>query len=725
MKKFALTTAISLAIACHANAANGGVQDFLDSVRNFESGINPYLADFYAQNLNNPVYTYAKVTAPGRLVRDCATGSMVSEPTTINEFFTKLGIDDIYNPATPNDAQMFKQMQYNSMNAWGFVGYQLGEAVLIDSGYYSPNVVTIDGVEYDSFYMFVDDSTWIGCKTEALAEIPGSGGNKVYVTDINKWQGTFTGRNGVNSFADLVKPEKQELVMRDAMRFNYSVISGLLEDANMTWTQALAKTWPGYDDDNNPITIQATMSGILAAAHLRGAWGVGALLTKDQITCDELGTCITKYVYKFGGYNTIFDTPADDTIEGSSYNETMSAGWGNDIVITGGGVDIIELNEQANAVTTIQDFTVGEDRIILRDWANSSPLANLTVTDTTNGAQLQFASQNVVINGVTASQISADTEAVIVNSNVYAIAWSGKQTVNNFDPAVDKVKGTAGIGFKHLKAYETDNALVIGVQAADGGIYSSITLTGLTLADLSAEMFTNVTGGFDRLGYIVPLSSQNWGWNKVLTINNFSVEKTVISMPLFNYSFSQLELTQDGNNAILSLVDATSGGDNKQLILLNTNVSELSATNFEFVNGNYSDITIDIPVFYPITATVNGSGGSISPTPDSNNVINAKGGSDYTVNFNADAGFKVASITVDGQTVATASSYTFPGLNAAHTLSVTFEPGVSCPAQWDAASVYTGGMQATYNGKIYQARWWSQNNNPESGAPWDYVEDCQ
>ena len=82
----------------------------------------------------------------------------------------------------------------------------------------------IGGVEYDKFYIFVDDSNWIGCKTEALVEIVGSGGNKVIGTSLNNWQGTFTGKNGVNSFADLRVPAKQELVIRDAMRFNYNVM---------------------------------------------------------------------------------------------------------------------------------------------------------------------------------------------------------------------------------------------------------------------------------------------------------------------------------------------------------------------------------------------------------------------------------------------------------------------------------------------------------------------
>ncbi|WP_235869861.1 hypothetical protein [Veronia nyctiphanis] len=409
----------SIALTCAAPAHASGVQNFLDSLRDFESGINPAKAEFYLENLNNPVYTYAQVTEPGRLVRDCSTGEMISEPTTISDFFKKLGIDGIYNQNSPNDPAMFKEMQYNSMNAWGFIGYQLGEALLIDSGYYSPTTAVVDGVEYDSFYMFVPDSTWIGCKTEALAEIEGSGGNKVYVTDNNRWQGTFVGKNGVNSLADLRKPEKQELVMRDAMHFNYKVLTKLLSDANMTWEQALNKSWPGTDDNGQPIEVKATMSGLLAASHLRGAWGTGALLTKDKITCDELGTCITKYVYKFGGFDTIFDVPGDSTTHGSQYPEVLTAGWGNDTVITGGGSDTLKLNEQQGSVTTVVDFTVGDDLIVLSGWEATDPLAGLVVGDTGAGAELQFAGQRVVLNGVQASAVQADPSAVIVKSSIY------------------------------------------------------------------------------------------------------------------------------------------------------------------------------------------------------------------------------------------------------------------------------------------------------------------
>lgn len=719
--------AAGLCLCAHSlsASANGSMQDFLDTLRDFESGINPALADFYLDNLNNPVYNYAQVTQPGHIVRDCATGSMIPEPTTISQFFAKLGVDGIYNPGTPYDAEMYRSMQYNSLNAWGFVGYQLGEALLIDSGYYSPKTAIIDGTEYDSFYIFLDDSTWIGCETEALAEIPGSGGNQVLATHINQWEGSFVGKNGIHSFSDLLIPEKQELVIRDAMRFNYNVMTQLLQDANMTWAQALVKSWPGTDENGNPIQVQATMSGLLAAAHLRGAWGAGALLTNDSITCDELGTCITTYVHKFGGFNTIFDTPGDDIIHGSPLDETLTAGWGNDTVITGGGVNTILLNEQPGSVTTVVDFTLGSDRIILRDWTVQDPLSDLVVSDASGAAKLEFSGQAVLLDGITAAQVSADIPAVVVKSSVYTIAWSGTQVANNFDPAVDKIRGSAGVGFKHLKAYESGGSVFVGVQAGDGGIYSYIELPGLTLEDIHGDMFDNVTGSFDRLGFIVSLGWQTWGWNMTVTVDSFYPDKTVIDMAVFAYSFSDLQLAQEGADTVISLTPTASGGDNKQLILRNTNVGDLSASNFQGVSGNFEDASIDTGVYYDITVSVAGSG-SVSPEPGAGGVIAARGNRDFVLSFVPDSGFQVASVVVDGVPQTAATSYTFFNLSSNHTVAVTFEEGSSssCPAPWDSSAIYVTDDQATYQGVIYRAKWWTQNDLPTGGDPWEPIGIC-
>ncbi len=62
--KYGLVTLL-VASALSGQAQASGIQGFLDSLHDFESGINPAMADFYAQNLDNPVYTYVQVRKPG------------------------------------------------------------------------------------------------------------------------------------------------------------------------------------------------------------------------------------------------------------------------------------------------------------------------------------------------------------------------------------------------------------------------------------------------------------------------------------------------------------------------------------------------------------------------------------------------------------------------------------------------------------------------------------
>ena len=40
---------------------------------------------------------------------------------------------------------------------------------------------------------------------------------------------------------------------------------------------------------------------------------------------------------------------------------------------------------------------------------------------------------------------------------------------------------------------------------------------------------------------------------------------------------------------------------------------------------------------------------------------------------------------------------------------------------WKSSSVYFGGDKVVYNGKIYQALWWTQGDNPEEQGPWKYI----
>lgn len=47
--------------------------------------------------------------------------------------------------------------------------------------------------------------------------------------------------------------------------------------------------------------------------------------------------------------------------------------------------------------------------------------------------------------------------------------------------------------------------------------------------------------------------------------------------------------------------------------------------------------------------------------------------------------------------------------------------------EWNAATAYTGGARVSYYGKIYEAKWWTQGEQPDQSGqwgPWKYIGDC-
>lgn len=48
-----------------------------------------------------------------------------------------------------------------------------------------------------------------------------------------------------------------------------------------------------------------------------------------------------------------------------------------------------------------------------------------------------------------------------------------------------------------------------------------------------------------------------------------------------------------------------------------------------------------------------------------------------------------------------------------------------CGEAWQSGKVYAAsGTEVVYENKVYRNKWWSQNNIPTAGDPWEYVRDC-
>lgn len=144
---------------------------------------------------------------------------------------------------------------YKVVNRYGYAGkYQMGEAALIDAGYYTKTLE--NGEKYN-----------------------------------NDWTGTFTGKDGINSLEDFLNsPKAQEnaqLIFKKK-QWTYLKEVGALE--------YIGKTINGY-------TI--TASGLLAGAHLKGAGAVRDYLESGGKNNgkDANGTSVESYMKRFANYD--------------------------------------------------------------------------------------------------------------------------------------------------------------------------------------------------------------------------------------------------------------------------------------------------------------------------------------------------------------------------------------------------------------------------------------
>ncbi|MCM1004248.1 MAG: hypothetical protein NC408_07905 [Candidatus Gastranaerophilales bacterium] len=141
---------------------------------------------------------------------------------------------------------------YKAFNKYGYAGkYQMGEAALIDAGYYRKP-------------------------------------SRIYNND---WSGVFTGRDGVYSLQDFLnKPNAQENAQIVFKKKQWGYLKAV--GANKYSGQIIN----GY---------KITDSGLLAGAHLKGVGSVIEYLKSGgkNIGKDAFGTSVESYIKKFAGYD--------------------------------------------------------------------------------------------------------------------------------------------------------------------------------------------------------------------------------------------------------------------------------------------------------------------------------------------------------------------------------------------------------------------------------------
>jgi hypothetical protein len=251
-----------------------------------ESNIDSRLLDWYVANSGLQVVDYWAVEQPGRLRRSPDSGAPIREKITFSDFLRRTGVFELFEM---RDSIGIEAAQSAVINPWGFVGYQFGEALLIDLGYYRPaqTDIVVDGrdLRVPSYYVStLAPSTWRNGRTHCAHQDAASG-SWLVATDVNSWQGTFTGKDGLRSFEDLRRHDCQRSILRSALRHSAEVLNGWLEQHGQNlWAMPAGGPSP---------------AGLLAASHLCGPFAVVEYLRTGRLSADEAGTSIAAYLQEF------------------------------------------------------------------------------------------------------------------------------------------------------------------------------------------------------------------------------------------------------------------------------------------------------------------------------------------------------------------------------------------------------------------------------------------
>lgn len=130
----------------------------------------------------------------------------------------------------------------------------------------------------------------------------------------------------------------------------------------------------------------------------------------------------------FDGNDRLYGDEGDDIIGGGDGNDTLKGEKGNDEIYGGDGNDLLNGGQDDDILTggndadvfqfnllyfgwghdVITDFEDGVDMIEITNGRHSFDYSRLQITDTDDGALIEYGSNSILINGVAAADINQD-----------------------------------------------------------------------------------------------------------------------------------------------------------------------------------------------------------------------------------------------------------------------------------------------------------------------------
>ncbi|WP_346908037.1 hypothetical protein [uncultured Roseibium sp.] len=435
----------------------------------------------------------------------------------------------------------WETMAYRSMNSYGFVGYQFGEPFLIDLGYYDD----------DAYY--------------------GNGAS------TNTWDGTWTGKNGVDSLEEFMTQEAQDVAIREAFGFNLETIQDGLAAAGKSLDDYLGTTVT-YGSGDSAVTVELTLTGILAGAHLSGAPAIVSLLLNGTLANDEYGTSILQYIDQFGGY----DSPSiDELIEYFEERLTGDEGLNNDdngtADVTADTADVvIDWNWGTNAV--ISDFNPDTDTIYI-GWFTSSQI-DVSESDGNVVFTISSNNQTVTLEGVSLSDLTAANFTIMDDTAAEEILSQVSQEDSSDDDTDDTDTGDTDSGDNDsgdtdsgdTDTGDTDTGDTDTGDADDGDTDSGDTDTGQDPDQGREHGTADVTPETATVAIL-----RDPGSDQVIT--DFDPDTDTIFIGRFNAR--QIEVTETDGNVVFTIAST-----HQTVTLEGVSLSDLSADNFTIRNPN-------------------------------------------------------------------------------------------------------------------------------------------
>ncbi|MEO4041879.1 hypothetical protein AAFN47_09775 [Hoeflea sp. CAU 1731] len=419
----------------------------------------------------------------------------------------------------------WETMAYRSMNVFGFVGYQFGEALLIDLGYYDDDVYYLNGA------------------------------------DTNTWDGAWTGKNGANSLEDFMTKEVQDQAILDAFGHNLEIIEDGLEAAG-TSLDAFLGTTRTYAVNGQEVSVELTLTGILAGAHLNGAPAMIDLLLNETVANDEFGTSTLQYIAQFGGYESPqYEDLIDQWLENLTGDEGLGSNRGSANVDADTADVAITWSWGQNEVVTDFDPDSGTIRV---DWLTAD---DLEIYEENGSAVFAVPSNNqtTTLQGVSLDDLSLANFTIMDESaaeEILSLIGSEEANDDDDDGASDDT-GDDGASDDNGDDGASDDDGDDGASDDDGGSDdTSDEYTGPTsehgTADVTKQTATVVV---------------TWAWGKDTDVTDFDPATDTIFVDWF--SKDAIEVSEVDGSVVFSMP-----GNNQTITLEGVSLSDLSEDNF-------------------------------------------------------------------------------------------------------------------------------------------------